>query len=223
MVSRISPSSDTYRLFFDLPTPRASLTLCPGHTLMVRLAYPLPTHCYKCQHYGHSHLACKSKQAVCGNCSHPLSDNHSPRTCSREPLCFHCKTPHAASSSTCPKYIVEKRILVLHHRDRFPLVDACRAVMSWMTQTSQSWLAPPSFCFSHFNCYCLLFDAPSLSPFLLSQYPPLLSRHRWLLLNWRCLPLNWQHLPQQWKAPLLKCLPPLFSQMGFSLPPFAPN
>ena len=92
-VSRISPSSDMYKLSFDVPTPPASLTLCPGHTVRVRPAYPLPTRCYKCQHYGHSHLACKSKQAVCGRCSHPLSDNHSPRTCSREPLCFHCKTP----------------------------------------------------------------------------------------------------------------------------------
>ena len=143
-VSRISPSSDTHKLSFDVPTPPGSLTLCPGHTVWVRPAYPLPTRCYKCQHYGHSHLACKSKQAVCGRCSLPLSDNHSPRTCSREPLCFHCKIPHAAFSSSCPKYIAGKRILVLHHRDRIPLADARRAVMSQMTQTSQSQLAPPS-------------------------------------------------------------------------------
>ena len=57
--------------------------LCPGHTVSVRTAYPLRLHCCKCQHYCHLHLACKSKQAVCGCCNHALSDGHSPKTCSR--------------------------------------------------------------------------------------------------------------------------------------------
>ena len=92
-VSRISPSSDTYKLSLDVPTLPASLTLCPVHTVKIWQAFHLSTRCYKYQHYGHSQLACKSKQAVCDRCGHPLSDDHSPRTCSREPLCFHYKIP----------------------------------------------------------------------------------------------------------------------------------
>ena len=189
-------------------TPPASLTLCPGHTVRVRPAYPLPTRCYKCQHYGLSHLACKSKQAVCGRCSHPLSDDHSPRTCSLEPLCFHCKTPDAASSSSCPKYIAKKRILV-HHRDRTPLADARRAVVSQMAKTSHTRLARPLLLQSLLS---LTVSHPVPLPFLFSRNPPLLCRQR-------CLPLNWMPLPQQWKGSLPRCLPLVFPQMGFSLPP----
>ena len=72
-VSRISPSSDTYKISLDVPTPPASLALCPGHTVRIWPAYHLSTRCYKIQHYGHSQLACKSKQAVWGRCGHPLS------------------------------------------------------------------------------------------------------------------------------------------------------
>ena len=38
-------------------------------TVRVRLAYLLTTLCFKYLYYGHSHLACKSKQAVCGRFS----------------------------------------------------------------------------------------------------------------------------------------------------------
>ena len=63
-VSRISLSSDTYKLSFVVPTTPASLTLCPGHTVRVQPSYPLPTSYYKCQHYGHSQKQTGSVQPL---------------------------------------------------------------------------------------------------------------------------------------------------------------
>ena len=118
------------------------LWLCPGHTVSVRTAYPLRTHCYKCQHYGHSHLACKSKQAVVAILSLTITAltlalANLSASIARAPM-----LPPLPVAANIP--IAEKRILVIHHRDRISLADACRAAISQMAKSSHTRLAPPS-------------------------------------------------------------------------------
>lgn len=129
-VVRVGKNSSTFKLTFSSPTLPATITVCPGQVVAVRKAYPLPIRCFRCQHYGHSHAACKKKSVICGRCGQSASDDHDPKTCTGPEHCFHCKTGHSASSPSCPKYVAEKRILLLHYRDNVPLVDARRQVMS---------------------------------------------------------------------------------------------
>ena len=123
-VIRVKNNGHTYRVTFSVPSPPLTLTLCTGQTVSVRKAYPLPLRCYTCQHYGHSHTSCHSKRPICDRCGQPTSDDHVPKTCNKPEHCYHCKAPHATSSPNCPKYLAEKRILLLHHRDGVPMGEA---------------------------------------------------------------------------------------------------
>lgn len=123
-------AGNTYRLTFCQPTPPPEITLCTGFVVPVRRAYPLPLRCFRCQHYGHSHTTCKSTRVVCARCGQQANANHDPQSCSLPEWCFHCKTAHSASSPTCPRYVAEKRILLLHHRDGISFPDARRQVLT---------------------------------------------------------------------------------------------
>ena len=104
----LSAESGTYKLTFGTPTPPKMVTLCHGHIVPVRPAYPLPTCCFRCQHYDHSHTTCKSTRVICGRCGQEQTDSHDSKSCNRDAHCFHCNTPHAATSPLCPKYCNEK-------------------------------------------------------------------------------------------------------------------
>ena len=127
-VTRLPQSKATFRLSFDQTSPPKVLILCTGHTAKVRMVYPLPTRCFKCQYYGHSHTTCRNRRVICGRCGKEASQTHDPKNCTEPENCFHCNLPHAATSRLCPKYQEEKKILLLHHRDKITLPNARRLV-----------------------------------------------------------------------------------------------
>ena len=141
-VTRISQATATFRLAFNIITPPQTINICPGHTVRVRPVYPLPTRCFKCQNYGHSHTSCRSKCTICSNCGQEGDENHDPKSCTRPAQCFHCKEPHSATSPQCSKYLIEKKILQIHHKDKIPLPDARRQVLK--ERSSYGSLAKPN-------------------------------------------------------------------------------
>ena len=142
VVKVIRKAGNTYRLTFCQPRPPTELTLCAGTVISVRRAFPLPIRCFHCQHYGHSHTSCRSTSEVCARCGQPAGTDHDPKSCALPEQCFHCKSAHQASSPTCPRYVAEKRILLLHHRDGIPFPDARRRVFEAVPQTAPA--TPPS-------------------------------------------------------------------------------
>ena len=101
--------------------PRALLVLTftgdrlPPRVLAGYLSYEVravkqkPRRCTKCQRYGHLAAKCRS-EVVCGNCAL----NHETKDCqSSKQECAACGGPHKVSSSDCPQWQLEKRVVEL--------------------------------------------------------------------------------------------------------------
>ena len=73
-----------------------------------------------------------------------LPNPMTPKACSYDENCFHCKLPHAVTSRSCLKYLEEKKILLIHHRDKIPLPEARRMAASQRLHRNQIESPSPS-------------------------------------------------------------------------------
>ncbi|GBN80164.1 hypothetical protein AVEN_180796-1 [Araneus ventricosus] len=83
----------------------------------VRHFIPNPLRCFKCQRFGHTITACRSKQ-ICARCS--LPDHDSNNCSSTSPKCYNCNGDHPAFFRSCPCYKQEKEILTVKITKTFP-------------------------------------------------------------------------------------------------------
>ncbi|GBN55850.1 hypothetical protein AVEN_89754-1, partial [Araneus ventricosus] len=101
----------------NFPTKHLILTFnTPVLPKSVKIAYincnvkhyiPNPLRCFKCQRFGHTLTACRSKQN-CARCS--LPDHDSNNCSSTTPKCYNCTGEHPAYFKSCPRYKHEKEI-----------------------------------------------------------------------------------------------------------------
>ncbi|GFO24244.1 RNA-directed DNA polymerase from mobile element jockey [Plakobranchus ocellatus] len=123
--------TDTVIQTFDSPKPPNRI--CAGYlTLDVRPYVPLPMRCYKCQRYGHGKDRCKKPAAVCVRFG---KGGHVERDCSADPHCVNCRGDHAASSKTCPKFLLEQGILRYKAENGGTFQQARKAVMIELHKT----------------------------------------------------------------------------------------
>ncbi|GBO04664.1 hypothetical protein AVEN_44499-1 [Araneus ventricosus] len=104
----------------NFPTKHVILTFnTPVLPKSVKIAYmncpvrhfiPNPLRCFKCQRFGHTITACRSKQ-ICARCS--LPDHDSNNCSSTTPKCYNCNGDHPAFFRSCPRYKQEKEILTV--------------------------------------------------------------------------------------------------------------
>ncbi|GBN64206.1 hypothetical protein AVEN_214804-1 [Araneus ventricosus] len=104
----------------NFPTKHVILTFnTPILPKSVKIAYmncpvrhfiPNPLRCFKCQRFGHTITACRSKQ-ICARCS--LPDHGSNNCSSTTPKCYNCNGDHPAFFRSCPRYKQEKEILTV--------------------------------------------------------------------------------------------------------------
>ncbi|GBM64978.1 hypothetical protein AVEN_251011-1 [Araneus ventricosus] len=101
----------------NFPTKHLILTFnTPVLPKSVKIAYihcnvkhyiPNPLRGFKCQRFGHTLTACRSKQN-CARCS--LPDHDSNNCSSTTPKCYNCTGDHPAYFKSCPRYKHEKEI-----------------------------------------------------------------------------------------------------------------
>ena len=96
----------------------------------VKLYIPSPRICFKCQDYGHTKNTCTHSQkcARCGKVGHEYKDCQEP-----EPKCLHCQQAHASSDRTCPKWILEKKVMEVKLKNNMTFMKQ-RREFSWKIQ-----------------------------------------------------------------------------------------
>ena len=106
-VNGVTNATNTYFLTFDSETRPRELNMGFGLVIPVLPHYPNPRLCMNCQRYGHGSNNCRNKP-ICANCG---SETHTSDICENEPSCLHCTAKHSSSTKTCPKFLIEKRVL----------------------------------------------------------------------------------------------------------------
>jgi hypothetical protein len=97
--------SNTILLTFSSPTPPDSIKA--GYIILKTEPYiPNPLRCLNCQRYGHHKDKCK-RAAACPRCS---VAGHAENDCTAQLKCANCSGDHAAYSSDCETWKVEKQV-----------------------------------------------------------------------------------------------------------------
>ena len=98
-------------------------SICVGYEpRKVRPFVPRPIRCNKCQSYGHSEFACRSKTPICMRCA---SNTHQITDCqAAEAKCAACEGPHRASDRTCPVWEKECAIIEVKTLQRLSYKEA---------------------------------------------------------------------------------------------------
>lgn len=103
-------------LTFNLPlipkTINAGINRCD-----VKMYFPNPRRCFKCQRFGHGKAQCRSMETICGQCS---SIEHEPEKCQLPVKCVNCSENHPSWSRNCPKFKIEMEIQKIQTMERVP-------------------------------------------------------------------------------------------------------
>ena len=93
------------------------------YSVSTREFFPNPMRCRNCQKLGHTQKRCKGNP-ICQNCN--LPDHSEPKTdCSRI-MCANCLKEHPSSSTECPSYQMEKKILKIKTINKISMGQARR-------------------------------------------------------------------------------------------------
>ena len=104
----------------------------------VRLYFPRPRRCFKCQEFGHGIKTCRSS-TICMQCGTSEEDDVDHAVPCRLPAkCPNCNGPHAASSHDCPRYLKEQKVLNLQVNERVSYSVARRKVFASRFQETRS-------------------------------------------------------------------------------------
>ncbi|GBO25836.1 hypothetical protein AVEN_65614-1 [Araneus ventricosus] len=132
----------------NFPTKHLILTFnTPVLPKSVKIAYincnvkhyiPNPLRCFKCQRFGHTLTACRSKQN-CARCS--LPDHDSNNCSSTTPKCYNCTGEHPAYFKSCPRYKHEKEIQTVKITKNISFPEARKIVNDRNPQLGLSYSA----------------------------------------------------------------------------------
>ncbi|GBL92310.1 hypothetical protein AVEN_54316-1, partial [Araneus ventricosus] len=132
----------------NFPTKHLILTFnTPVLPKSVKIAYincnvkhyiPNPLRCFKCQRFGHTLTACRSKQN-CARCS--LPDHDSNNCSSTTPKCYNCTGEHPAYFKSCPRYKHEKEIQTVKITKNISFPEARKIVNDRNPQPGLSYSA----------------------------------------------------------------------------------
>ncbi|GBM37200.1 hypothetical protein AVEN_14970-1 [Araneus ventricosus] len=132
----------------NFPTKHLILTFnTPVLPKSVKIAYincnvkhyiPNPLRCFKCQRFGHTLTACRSKQN-CARCS--LPDHDSNNCSSPTPKCYNCTGEHPADFKSCPRYKLEKEIQTVKITKNISFPEARKIVNDRNPQPGLSYSA----------------------------------------------------------------------------------
>lgn len=102
-------------LNFSIPHPPSEVRF--GHVrLQVRLFSPTPRRCFTCQSFEHISKYCSATPVcpLCGETGH----TYPPPRCNKQLKCVNCEDNHAATSSECFTFKMEKKVRDLHAREK---------------------------------------------------------------------------------------------------------
>ena len=112
--------TNTVILSFNRPQPPQYIT-CGYLRVPVAKFVPNPLRCFKCQKFGHGRQHCKAEQEVCSRCG---ETGHDYTLCENKEYCTNCKGDHAASSKSCPKWILEQKVQQIRSEKNISFTDA---------------------------------------------------------------------------------------------------
>ncbi|XP_055951509.1 uncharacterized protein LOC129987568 [Argiope bruennichi] len=92
--------------------------------LAVRPYIPNPLRCFQCQRFGHSKSNCRGT-LTCARCA---VKGHESQQCSAEEKCVNCNGNHTSFSRSCPRWLMEKQILTIKHKENISYSEARRKV-----------------------------------------------------------------------------------------------
>ncbi|XP_055924430.1 uncharacterized protein LOC129956532 [Argiope bruennichi] len=99
--------------------------------LAVRPYIPNPLWCFQCQRFGHSKSNCRGTLT----CARYAVKGHESQQCSAEEKCVNCNGNHTSFSRSCPRWLMEKQILTIKHKENISYSEARRKVQCVQTPT----------------------------------------------------------------------------------------
>lgn len=115
----------SYLLIFSSPSPPNNMEIL-GEKYRVHPFYPNPYRCFACNRYGHGQ-PCKN-QPICPRCA--TSHEGDFKECKAPEKCAACGKGHDVRSTECPVFLRERHVLRYSIRNRIPLAEARRAVLT---------------------------------------------------------------------------------------------
>ncbi|XP_055926940.1 uncharacterized protein LOC129958469 [Argiope bruennichi] len=117
----------TKHIVLTFQTPVLPKSIKAGHQICrVRPYIPNPLRCFKCQRYGHSQQACRSKTSTCAKCA---ETGHDINNCISDTMkCVNCSGPHTSFSKSCPKWTLEKEVISTKIRKNISFAEARKLI-----------------------------------------------------------------------------------------------
>ncbi|XP_055936811.1 uncharacterized protein LOC129966414 [Argiope bruennichi] len=117
----------TQHVVLTFQTPVLPKSIKGGYiNCKIRPYIPYPLRCFKCQRYGHSQTSCRNNENICGKCA---ESGHEMNACTSDILkCVNCSGSHEAFSKSCPKWILEKKIIFLKIKKNITFPEARKMV-----------------------------------------------------------------------------------------------
>lgn len=112
--------TDTHILTFDMYQLPQTVKVAYLN-LPVRMYFPRPMRCKKCQLLGHTKKSCKREKEVCCLCAQDI-----PCEPCGPARCANCSGPHSSDSRDCPRFQEEKSIISLQVKNRLSYWQAKR-------------------------------------------------------------------------------------------------
>ncbi|XP_055943536.1 uncharacterized protein LOC129974544 [Argiope bruennichi] len=117
----------TKHIVLTFQTPVLPKSIKAGYQICrVRPYIPNPLRCFKCQRYGHSQQACRSKMIMCAKCAEP---GHEINNCHSDTMkCVNCSGSHTSFSKSCPKWTLEKEVISTKIRKNISFAEARKLI-----------------------------------------------------------------------------------------------